>query len=105
VLYGHEVTFDTSVPDGFWMALAAIVGSLVGMLIPFSLPALQRDLNYRDDEQGAWKRDKWDLPSIAAIAVAVASSVAIIACDIPLLFFAIAGLLLGLLIPSPARRD
>ena len=104
-LYVHNATFDTSILDGLWIALATLAGALIGTLIPFSLPILRRDLRYSEDEPRAWKRDKLDPPSIAAVALAAISSVVIIVWASPLLLFAIGGLLLGLLIPSPAWRD
>jgi hypothetical protein len=95
-----NATLDTSVLDGLWVAFATLAGVFVGTLIPFSLPTLQPDSRYPD----IW-RWKWDLPSIAAITITVISPVAILLWSNSLLLFATAGLLLGLLIPSPARRD
>lgn len=101
VLYGHEVSSDTAVLDGFWLALAAGFAFLVGMLVPFSFPALRRDSSRSDDSPPAWE---WDGPSLVAILIAIGLSIAMTCVD-SLFLFAIASLLLGFLIPSPAWRD
>jgi amino acid transporter len=100
VLYGHTATSNTSIPEGLWITLAALVGVLTGTLISFSQPVSQLRSKLPKWEKGR-KRTQ---ASIAAIGVAVALFV-VVAVVIPPLLFAIAGLLLGLLIPSPARRD
>ena len=96
----HSTSNDPSTPDELWIALAVLAGVFVGTLIPFSLPALQPYSNYSD----VW-RWKWDPPSVAAVAITVAASVAILLWANSLLLFATASLLFGLLIPSPARGD
>lgn len=83
----------TVVLDRLWTALAALSGVLVGALIPFSLPDLRR---------GIWQ---WDPSSrLVALIVAFLTGALILWANL-LLLFAVGGLLLGLLIPSPASRD
>lgn len=104
-LYEHSTTVAMSIPDGFWIALAAIGGTLIGALIPFSARALVPTPPQASYDSTAWKW-KWD-PELIVLTVAgivTATAVTIIWAD-SLLLFAIAGLVLGLLIPSPARRD
>lgn len=101
VLYGHEVTFDTSIPDGLWITLAALVGILTGTLISLSQPVLQLRSNLP-----TWNPSGWRLALVLIVAIGVpVALLVVIVLVIPPLLFAIAGLLLGLLIPSPARRS
>lgn len=104
-LYEHSTTYVMAIPDGFWIALATIGGALIGVLIPFSPRALVPDPPQGSYDSTAWKW-KWD-PELIVLTVGgsvTATTVTIIWAD-SLLLFAIAGLVLGLLIPSPARRD
>lgn len=88
-------------PDGLWVALAALGGVLVGVLIPLPLatPSLPGRLKLGSPE--------WIL--LAAFALGgLAAAVAIAAQDSlkePFIWCAIGGIFLGLLIPSPARGD
>ena len=102
-LYEHNTTFALSIPDGFWIALAVVGGTLIGTLIPFSPRALQPNPDRPTYESTVWR---WDCRLVAATALGfVLSTAAILLWANSLLLFALAGLLLGLLIPSPARRD
>lgn len=104
-LYEHSTISAMSIPDGLWIALAAIGGALVGALIPFSTGALVPDSPQASYDSTAWKW-KWDFELIViTVLAALAATLVIIVWADSLLLFAIAGLLLGLLIPSPARRD
>lgn len=104
-LYEHSTTFATSIPDGFWIALATIGGALIGALIPFSARTLVPEPIQGLYDSTAWEWE-WDpaLIVFAAAGLAAATAATLIWAD-SLLLFAIAGLVLGLLIPSPARRD
>lgn len=94
-----EVSRDpqaSEIPKELWAALAAIGGVLVGLLIPFPLSAWQ---------SGPWSRERgWSL----AVAVAVLLAGALLVTFSPELSLTRIGagaLLLGLLIPSPARGE
>jgi len=93
------------VPVELWFALGALGGVFVGALIPFSL-------RVRSSKQGCACEPDVYKPAWLFIGATVALLVACIGTAIleqPFRFYAldatIAGLLLGLLIPSPGRRD
>jgi hypothetical protein len=88
-------------PDGLWVALAALGGVIVGVLIP--LPLAAPSLPGRS---GPESTDLRPLVSFAFGGFIVA--VAVVAHDSlkePFVWCAIGGIFLGLLIPSPARGD
>jgi hypothetical protein len=88
-------------PDGLWIALAALGGVLVGVLIPLPLATLT--LPGRS-KLGSTERSLFAAFALGGFIVAAA----IVAQDSlkePFIWCAIGGVLLGLLIPSPARGD
>lgn len=88
-------------PDGLWIALAALGGVLVGVLIPLPLATLSQP-----GERKSGDSTRGLLAAFASGAFIV--GLAIAAHDDfkpPFVWCAIGGVLLGLLIPSPARGD
>lgn len=90
-----------SVPPGLWAALVALGGVLVGALIPF--PSWVEPSGRRGCGHSLWRAVLFLAP-IAILALAVAELPHTVA-KAHLEELAIAALLLGLLIPSPARGD
>jgi hypothetical protein len=88
-------------PDGLWIALAALGGVLVGVLIP--LPLATPLLPGRSKLGGT----EWSLFAAFALGGFIVAA-AIVAQDSlkePFAWCAIGGVFLGLLVPSPARGD
>ena len=88
------------VPDELWAALAALGGAFVGVLVPFP-PTVPRRERWRSDrgDEGVAVAVVWLALVVLAIVVAnraLKDSIALCA---------FGGVLLGLLIPSPARGD
>jgi hypothetical protein len=86
-------------PDGLWVTLAAFGGILVGILIPLPLAPFLSPARRKGN------RD-WRL--LVALAFGAFISLVVAAHDDleePFVWCALGGVLLGLLIPSPARGD
>jgi hypothetical protein len=102
-VYTHTVPHAHDVPKELWYALAVLGGVFVGVLVPFSPPAPSRSdpVKLKGVEVS---RDAL-LFAATVLVLGIGVVVALIAAKGPLLSLALAGLLLGFLIPSPARVD
>jgi hypothetical protein len=96
----NAATDPPGIPDGLGVALAALGGILVGALIPF--PPLGTPPKEWMPELRAWAL------VLAVVCVVLVALTAVIAQNVSnqsLAWCATGGVLLGLLIPSPARAD
>jgi hypothetical protein len=84
----------STVPDGLWIALAALGGILVGTLIPLS------PLTRRSDRRAP--TCNWPVYALLVLAAVIVVLVVNPVSTQLILTAGFAGLLLGLLIPSPA---
>jgi hypothetical protein len=92
----HPPLDRPGVPRELWIALAVLGGVLVGTLIPFPSP----------DALSSWS-GIW-APAFTLICIAAVVFFVFSACDVrssSIVWYAIGATLLGLLIPSPARRE
>lgn len=104
-VYTHTVPHTQEVPKELWYALAILGGVFVGVLVPFSLPGpASTRLATVTIRKRKVTRDALFL-IIAVVALGVGIVFAACLSKGPLLSFALVGLLLGFLIPSPARGD
>jgi hypothetical protein len=106
ILCGSQVVSTAAVkppqpPDGLWIALAALGGVLVGALIPLPLTVF---LSPSERKSGI---RAWCLLVAFVFGAFIVGLVGAALDDLEAPFFwcAVGGVLLGLLIPSPARRD
>jgi MFS family permease len=106
ILCGSKVVSTAAVkppqpPDGLWIALAALGGVLVGALIPLPLAAFPSPSEWRSGNRA------WGLFVAFAFGAFIVGLVVAAHDDLkePFVWCAIGGVLLGLLIPSPARGD
>jgi len=98
-------TDSPKVSDDLWSVLVGLATVLVGALIPFPFPLSPR--RFESPERLLHPR-AWFVVSLAALVAAFAAVVLLVSTassDRSLVSLAFGGLLLGLLIPSPARRD
>jgi hypothetical protein len=105
---GVDLTAATDPPkvsDDLWGVLVGLATVLIGVLIPFPFPLSPRRFESpgRPLDPPAWFAAS--LIATVAVFAAVALLVSTASSDRSLLSLAFGGLLLGLLIPSPARRD
>lgn len=106
--WSQSISEEPDVPDGLWIALAALAGVFVGTLIHWPLPESARSPNeIRKALQGRARRT-----SLAALALAVILGLGTVLADSQSSLLAVlvpgaaaVGIMLGLLIPSPARRN
>jgi hypothetical protein len=90
-----SVTKAPAIPRGLWIALAGLAGIFVGALISFPLSPSGFE----------WPERILYLIATVVIFLAGVLLVATVSSGSSLLGLAIGGILLGLLIPSPTRRD
>lgn len=91
VTLAHTTT-PRAIPTGLWISLIAIGGVLVGALIPLPLPR--------------WtSRTHADCLVVASLLFLMAGVVVVILASHSLTAYAVAAVLLGLSIPSPAREE
>jgi hypothetical protein len=98
-------TDSPQVPDDLWSVLLGLTGVLVGALIP--LPFTLSPRRFESPER-LLPSMVWLVLSLFATAVVFTAVVLLVSSassEGSLSSFALGGLLLGLLIPSPARRD
>jgi hypothetical protein len=104
-VYTHTVPHTHEVPKELWYALAILGGVFVGVLVPFSFPgptsARSAAVTFRERQV---TRDALFLVATVGV-LGLGIALTALLSKGPLLSFALAGLLLGFLIPSPARGD
>jgi phosphotransferase system glucose/maltose/N-acetylglucosamine-specific IIC component len=101
-VYTHTVPHPQDVPEELWYALALLGGVFVGTLVPISAPASSTSRSALP--KNGFFREHFDVLFVSVALLALAAAVAIKSDD-PLPALTLAGLLLGFLIPSPARGD
>jgi hypothetical protein len=104
-VYTHTVPHTHEVPKELWYALAILGGVFVGVLVPFSLPgpAAVRLSTVTIRERQVTRDALFLVAAVFALGLGIALTAFL--SKGPLLSLALAGLLLGFLIPSPARGD
>lgn len=103
-LYLTKAEHTPGVPWGLWAALVTLGGLFVGALIPLPLPVLPPRLRWPENKGDQFS---WDgLFLVAALLAFFLGALFIgLGSEGSLRWLALGGLLLGLLIPSPAQGD
>lgn len=86
----------SGIPRELWAALVALGGVLVGLLIPFPLSAWQ---------SGPWSRERGWALFVAVVVLLTGVLLVTLSPELSLTRIGTGALLLGLLIPSPARGE